>query len=257
MPNVTERLKDIQRHLGVSPDGVLGPITLTALEQAVGLGDDTVAPSLIASRRSLDAVVDFEISSAANYRRRLQQPTWPGGASGVTIGIGYDLGHTPRRTIERDWRGQLPDADVDELLSAAGVRGDAARSLVPGLAHLTVPFEPAREVFYTRSLPTWGRRVRRIYPGVELLPADAQGALLSLVFNRGSSLADTPRRREMRQIRPLVAAADLAGIATEIRAMKRLWVGRNLPGLLKRRDDEAEMIEEAERAYLPDELVRV
>jgi GH24 family phage-related lysozyme (muramidase) len=108
-----------------------------------------------------------------------------------------------------------------------------------------------------RRCPRYARDTRRVYPGVEALPADAQGMLLSLVFNRGASMADTDRRREMRQIRPLVAAADLAGIAARVRAMKRLWDIAELPGLHRRRDREAELIAAADRLYEPEELVAV
>jgi hypothetical protein len=49
----------------------------------------------------------------------------------------------------------------------------------------------------------------------------------------------------------------LAGIAAQIRAMKRLWDPAKLPGLHKRRDREAELIAAADRMYDPTELVRL
>ena len=75
----------------------------------------------------------------------------------------------------------------------------------------------AREVFYVSTLPRYAKDTRGIYPGVENLPADAQGALLSLVYNRGSKLTgDT--RKEMKEIVALVAAKNLNGIAAQITA---------------------------------------
>jgi GH24 family phage-related lysozyme (muramidase) len=47
----------------------------------------------------------------------------------------------------------------------------------------------------------------------------------------------------MRAVRDAVAAGDLQEIATQIRAMKRLWVGKGVDGLLKRRDAEARLVE--------------
>ena len=51
------------------------------------------------------------------------------------------------------------------------------------------------------------------------------------------------RRKEMRAIRDAVARQDMKDIAAQLRLMKRLWVGKNLDGLLKRRDAEAELVE--------------
>jgi GH24 family phage-related lysozyme (muramidase) len=58
---------------------------------------------------------------------------------------------------------------------------------------------------------------------------------------------DSPedRRREMRAIRDAVSKKDLQAIANQLRAMKRLWVGKNMDGLLKRRDAEADLVESA------------
>ncbi len=61
----------------------------------------------------------------------------------------------------------------------------------------------------------------------------------------------------MKTIVQLVADSDLAGIAREIRSMKRLWVNRGLDGLLKRRDKEASLVARSDREYDPSELVRI
>jgi hypothetical protein len=53
----------------------------------------------------------------------------------------------------------------------------------------------------------------------------------------------TDDRREMRAIRDLVPQANLAGIATELRSMQRLWIGKKLDGLLARREAEAALVE--------------
>jgi len=256
---IEKRLEDIQRRMGVRPDGLLGPITLSAIERLLdqALGRLPTPVNLVVSDASLDLIVRFEITSFARYERALSHPIWPGAASGVTIGIGYDLGHNSGSQIERDWRGRLADATVDEMLTAAGVKGTEARDLVPGLQHLTIPLDAAREVFYVATLPRYADKTRRAYAGIEDLPADAQGAMLSLIFNRGASMRATDRRREMRAIRPLVTSGDLAGIAEQIRSMKRLWDPAVLPGLHTRRDKEADLVAGADRHYDPAELVNL
>jgi len=57
------------------------------------------------------------------------------------------------------------------------------------------------------------------------------------------------RRKEMAAIKPLVLQQDYDGIAQEILSMKRLWQGKGLDGLLKRRDDEAALVSQSDRGY--------
>jgi hypothetical protein len=269
-----ERIRKLQKKIGLDGDGVIGPITLSRLEAIVDeylaaqkagpkpVPVETPTPppattfSMIVSKRSLDKIVEYEISSEAVYVKKFQKPCYPGGESGVTIGIGYDLGYNTKTVIDTDWRGRVSDAELDLLKTAAGVKGAAAGNLIAGLKSVNVSLTAAREVFYVRTLPRYAGDTRTIYPGIELLPADAQGALLSLVFNRGSSLTGD-RRREMKALVALVAAKDLGGIAAQIIAMKRLWDIKQLPGLHARRDDEAKLVKNARPTYPPEELVKV
>jgi len=255
-----ERLKAIQRRLGVQDDGILGPVTLSRIEalldEALGPAREEPKPSLVVSRKGVEQIVQFEISSEAYYRRRLSRPIWPKGESGITIGIGYDLGYTPKEQIGEEWRGKIADFDLDELVEVGGLKGEAAERALPFVEHIRIPLEAAKEVFYTSTLPQYADLTRKAYPGVEDLPADAQAMILSLVFNRGTSMSGS-KRREMKAIQPLVAEKDLDGIAAQIRAMKRLWDPAALPGLHVRRDKEAEMVAHARVDYEPSELCRV
>jgi hypothetical protein len=205
---------------------------------------------LTASRSGLEQIVQFEISSDAYYNRRLTKPTWPGGASGVTIGIGYDLGHNSTTVIRNDWQNKLSDPALEALLEAAGKTGREAKHFISKFSGIEVPLDAAKQVFYISTLPRYAKNTLQVYPDVVNLPADAQTMLLSLVFNRGTAM-DGDRRREMKAIKPLVELGDLQG------AMKRLWNIRDLPGLHKRRDKEAELIENARTSYPPGELVAI
>lgn len=256
---IAERIQAIQRLLGLSPDGLIGPITLSRLEAVLARclpgAPEPEPASLIVSKRGLDQLVRHEIGSEALYRRRFEHPVWPQAQSGLTIGIGYDLGHTAASQIEKDWRGRLPDDDLEALLRVAGKRGPDAEAALSEVRHVRIPLEAAKEVFYTSTLPRFARITERAYPGIRALPADAQAALLSLVYNRGARKSGS-RRREMKAIEPLVREGDLAGIAEQLRRMKRIWAS-GPPGLLTRREDEAELVENADRDYAPDELVRL
>ena len=44
------------------------------------------------SQAAIDLIVREEVGSQARYKHKYQHPEWPGGASGVTIGVGYDCG---------------------------------------------------------------------------------------------------------------------------------------------------------------------
>lgn len=256
--DISERIKRIQRHLNLEPDGKIGPITLTAIEQQLFSKTELAELefSLTVSLAGLEKLVGFEISSDAYYRKKLSRPTFPGGASGVTIGIGYDLGYSSRSQIERDWRGVLPDFSVEKLLVIAGLKGDVAKQALSGVRRIEVSLDAAKQVLYRATLPRYAAMTGKAYPGVAKLFADAQAALLSLVFNRGTKMSgDT--RREMKALKPLVQQQDYTGIAEQLRAMKRLWEGKGLDGLIKRREEEAKLVLGANRNYATDELVRV
>lgn len=173
----------------------------------------------------------------------VDQPyAWPGGDSGITIGYGYDLGY--ETTFARDWHGVLTPEQINALMSALGRRGMAAFDIESRFHSITITQEQARLVFDNRTLPHYEAETAAAFPGADRLPGLALGALVSLVFNRGSSMVG-PRRREMRAVRDAVKSGDLKTVALQLRAMKHLWVGKGEDGLLVRRDAEASLVEEA------------
>jgi GH24 family phage-related lysozyme (muramidase) len=154
------------------------------------------------------------------------------------------LGYVTVEQFEQDW-GEIFSADqVERLKTVVGLNGGAAKMRAPQFGDIKVTRAQAEEVFKKRTLPLHSARTAQAFPGVDQLPPDAQGALVSLVFNRGPGM-DGERRREMRAVRDAVANKDLREIARQIRMMKRIWEGQGLDGLLRRRDAEADLIESA------------
>ena len=254
---LTSRLRRVQVALAVNPDGILGPETLSALESRLGIAAPPRTTSLECSRGSLDVIVELEVTSAAVYEKKYRRPTWPGGQSGVTIGIGYDLGVTAKTEIESDWGGRVSDVDLASLLAVQGITGSEAKKLARAIAQVEIPFGVAAVVFYQATLPRYARSTRKTFPGVQRLPADAQGMLLSLVYNRGTSLGGA-QRTEMAEIKKIIRDGGddcLERVAAQVEAMQRLWP--DLPGLRARRAREAEIIRGSDRGYEPDELVRL
>lgn len=190
-------------------------------------------------------IIFFEVSSREIYEKKYRKPIWPGGASGVTIGIGYDLGYYSKEQVTKDWQPYVHKNVLKNILSVQGRKGQSGRSALEGVKDIIdIPYHIAANVFINSSMPQFAADVLRIYPGADLLPPDAQGGLLSLVYNRGSDTnPKNDRRREMAAIKALVKRGDLAGIASQIRSMKRLWP--DVKGLRDRRDKEANLIENA------------
>jgi GH24 family phage-related lysozyme (muramidase) len=173
----------------------------------------------------------------------LNRPSkWPGGNSGITIGIGYDLGFVTVDQFESDWGPHLSKDQLNRLKIAIGKRGIAAKNRAPQFADIKIKRGPSEEVFFKKTIPLHALKTEQAFPKVTDLPPDAQGAVLSLVFNRGTSMVGD-RRREMRAIRDAVPKKDLKEIAAQLRSMKRLWINKGLDGLLKRREAEAKLVE--------------
>jgi GH24 family phage-related lysozyme (muramidase) len=197
----------------------------------------------------IQLIMRFEAAGTeANYLQlHIERPTWPGGQSGVTIGIGYDLGYHSASKIRTDWSGHLGAQTVERLTPCAGVTGQAAKSRVSELNDIVVPWSAAISVFRESSIPDYLDLTSEAFPGVDKVHPRCHGALLSLVFNRGKRMTDPPgrpgQRKEMRAIRELVPNKAYEQIAQEIRSMKRLWIGTiNEKGLSRRRDAEADLV---------------
>lgn len=194
------------------------------------------------SRKSIDLIIQFEIGGRSYYEKALQKPTYPGGASGVTVGIGYDLGYNTEKQFLADWSPTLNLNFVNALKPLCGLKGDKAKSMIKGeVLNVRIPYNIAYDVFVKSSVPRFYKAALTIYPEMIHLNEDTQGALVSMVFNRGTSLVGD-RRKEMKAIVELVKLKDYEGIAEEIEKSKRLWEGAGLDGLVIRREAEADLI---------------
>lgn len=186
----------------------------------------------------------------------IDQPwKWPGvdsnDASGVTIGVGYDLGYVDRESFEKTWKDVLEPTTYAKLQGVIGLKGAKAKAACSTLHDCLIPAATSIKVFVERVLPDYVQQTRHAFPGFDSLPEDVQGVLVSLVYNRGTSM-DGDRRKEMKLIQFYVSSYSdprsnkqimLHYIANAIRAMKRLWPEGS--GLIKRREHEAKLVEES------------
>lgn len=198
----------------------------------------------LVSQKGIDFLLDNEVSSSSAqhsaYDRLYQRPEWPGGESGITIAVGYDLGF--ESTFESDWEPILDEQDYQDLKAVCGLSGDAARRRLKEVRHIMISWHHAYRVFDQNQLPREYIKTARMFPGLQNLSLNAQSALLSLEYNRGTSLVG-PSRTEMRTIRDMVPKVDYPGIAEQLRKMTRIWLGSTIEeDMTRRRYGEAELL---------------
>jgi hypothetical protein len=199
------------------------------------------------SPKVLELLLKYEVGGGkAYYDKFLSRFTWPGGASGPTIAIGIDCAYYTKLELFKIFN-FLPKTQIELIQGSIGKTGQKGKEYTKVLrnAGISVSWEKAMDIFYST---TWGKftnLTNKTFLGATELKEDAYGAIVSLVFNRGSSL-NGPSRLEMRNIRDLILFKNYKAIASEIRKMKRLWIGKNLDGLLERREAEAKLVESCE-----------
>jgi hypothetical protein len=222
--------------------GVLGRPQADQVDEPLwALLDAQPEPSDLLPTRGLTFIAMEEISTRKTYESRYNHPIWPGGDSGMTIGVGYDLRHQTSN-FAADWQEHLIPADYEALLPWLGKQGSKEGEVA--LSATRQPFSAAWPVFAARSIPLYVQRTEGAFPGYDALPDLCKSALVSLVYNRGTRMEDKDtvkqERREMRAIRDLIQAGDAASrkaVPAQFEAMKRLWP--DAAGLRARRDREA------------------
>lgn len=218
------------------------PVVL-ALREAV---DSITSEPLPAPDTSIDPavvalVVRWEVGSPAQYVRRYQGVICPGGASGPTVGIGFDLGHNTQAAIRAAW---ASSPHVDALASGSGVVGpDACKAWRAQHHGIRTPYDDAIRTFTAHDWPRYSAMAERAYRrGWEGLTYPHQAALTSNGYNRGFSFLGS-RRTEMRHVRDTCVPGNNAPCtAGQLRASCRVWDSQPdiRKGLCARRHAEAD-----------------
>ncbi len=198
------------------------------------------AAALPIAPEAIDLLVQHEIGSEALYTRRYQGIACPGGHSGPTIGIGWDLGTQTRATILEEW---AEHPEVQRLAEAAGHTGPArCKAMQRKLGDIRVSYAQARRVFERYSLVKYYRIAHRSF-GAEFEHAHpkVKGALTDTVYMRGGSMNGS-RRTELRHIRDHCLAPDNACTADQVQRQIRLWVGTDIERNMRRRTTENAML---------------
>lgn len=240
------KLKPEPRPGQVAPPKPAAPGGRRQLKQPPMASDpvDLVAAGPISiSRAGAEYIVDEETGGRPYWERHYSRPYWPEGASGVTIGVGFDLGYYASHEVRDAWghRESVDEWELAALRSVVNIRGGAAEGIAAGLASkgVQITWADAVEVFYEYTLPQFGARAARALPGLERLHPHVRAILVSMIYNRGESMKPVDRYREKIAIRDLIkGAAGAIGdspagrraeyvlylqIAENLESMCRLW----------------------------------
>lgn len=202
------------------------------------------------SPRAYALIVQHETGGQAYYEQVYKsRPVWPKGASGVTIGFGYDLGYVTPTQFARDWAA-LPPTAASTLSATIGRNGSRngkaeMQALLASVRHIPISWVLAETVFRAATLPRFAALTDSKLPHCELLPGDCFGALVSLTFNRGAPYDNPdPRYAEMRAIKAAMASKRFQLIPGLLRDMIRVWVGTEIETeMRRRRTNEAALFE--------------
>jgi hypothetical protein len=194
------------------------------------------------SPKTLELLLKYEVGGGESYYNKyLSKFTWPGGASGPTIAIGVDCAYYSSEELSKIFS-FLPAGQIELIKGASGKSGERGKQYTKILRseNIIVTWERSLDIFEKLTWPKFTKLAEKTFPGLSELHPDAYGAIISLVFNRGTSLKGESRK-EMVNIKELISSKNYKQIAKEFRNMKRIWIGKGLDGLLERREAEANL----------------
>ena len=244
----------------LDPDGDFGKGTEAAVREfqaAAGLRDSGTIdaatwqrlrglpePSPDIPTRAVAFIAREEVGSRGFYDAQCVRPTWPGGASGVTIGVGYDLGY--QAGFAADWSDLLTPAEIARLTPWLGRKGQAAKAGPAQLTDITIPWHAAWMAFIRRTCRR--RSPTRALPSPAPCPCRRSASACSSAWSTTGVRAwptrltiPVPARRCATSATPSPPVTS-PSVPAALRAMKRLWPEGN--GLRERREREAKLFEE-------------
>jgi hypothetical protein len=224
-------VKSFQRDHGLQADGVVGAKTWQALQRGEGPTGQAVPASsgLEGFRGDLGWIHAREGHAGKAY--------WPGGASGVTLDPGVDLGYADPSMIEAAYRGLLTPEQFSAVEKVFGIKGESAKVALAKdsvLQGIRISRTQANTIFAMVVEPYWQRIVGR-FPALahsDTLPS-VQTAMLSLAYNRGA------QNRGLEALRQPLDRKEWSALADAIGSMQQ---DHRLEGIRKRRRMEADLI---------------
>lgn len=229
-------------------DGWIGDKTEAALEVALGWKLPPEAGQSVAGQTAAEpAPAPATVPGLATFHGDLDwvhlqeghngRPYWPGGASGVTLDPGFDLGQQEASALRRHYS-FLGESALAVLAGMIGLRGARARDALARqqgeLRGVRVSRAVASRIFPHLAATYWQAICRR-FPRLaeEGTPGGVQTAMLSLSYNRG---AGNP---ELQPLTGPIAARRWEEVADLIAGLQQ---DHKLAGIPPRRRAEAALI---------------
>jgi hypothetical protein len=204
---------------------------------------ETTVGIFVVSKKLFEYILDIERYSEYPY-------ALSDNSSGITIAYGYDLGQQTSTTVDTELAGLYAPGEIEILKTSLGKKGAEARAHLATVRHIAINKDNALKLAVIMK-KRYAQQVVDIYPEVINLHPDCQGALLSLVINRGNALsgttpAKTAARLEMKQIQEDFINDKIEMIPSRLRDMTRLWRDDSTRrGVAIRREKEADFFEDA------------
>lgn len=225
-------VRSFQEAAGLTVDGIVGPKTWRALEPRRAdrfEGRYGHVPGFGSFHGDLAWIHRWEGHAGTAY--------WPGGASGVTLDPGYDLGFHSLPEIQELYGDLLSREQLTALDGVLGLQGQEAKEALAAsdtLRSIRVGKRDALRIMPFVAVSYWtGVEARFPALGEPEAPWSVQTALLSLAYNRG------PRNRGLNVLADPLGRGKWLELAERIGSMQQ---DHRLPGIRARRRAEADLI---------------
>jgi hypothetical protein len=149
------------------------------------------------------SVIEFETGGKEYYEKKLKNLSWPRGQSGITMGIGADLGYMTHKEFEQYFSKYFTKEENKRIKEIIGLKGELAKLALSKVRDIQLSWNDASKAFVEWTLPKFWEMTLQLWPEFDKLHEKAQIALVSIVFNRGASTRG-PSRIEMKNIKDLV-----------------------------------------------------
>ena len=160
------------------------------------------------------------------------RPYWPGGASGITLDPGVDLGYADMALVDTLYAPFVEEDQMRIVRGLAGLRGEAAKEALESnrlIREIRVSREAADAIFPHAAIPYW-RVVAMRFAGLEDadVPPAVHTVMLSLSYNRGGRnraldvLATPIREKDWRLVGELVSGMQQDHKLEGIRKRRRM-----------------------------------
>lgn len=234
-------VKEFQRQNGLVADGIVGPKTWAAVDDVLeASGTASWEPPDPKPEEHLLEGFHGDLGWVHDREGHAGRTYWPGGASGVTLDPGVDLGHAKPSLIEAAYKKLVSPEQYEAIKRALGIKGTPARAALrndPVLQSIRISRSQADEIFHFAAEPYWKAIVRR-FPGCGEpdTPGSVQTVMLSLSYNRGAGnrrlgvLSDPIERKDWKTV------ADVVGNMQQDHSLGGIRKRRRMEGDLIRRE---------------------